>query len=217
MASLDAWNEPALAPDRDTKGGWWRSEVDGFVTALAIGPETVPIDEWVSGLWGDPAPFRDAAARQRAIAALQDRFDDIVQALDGDSDAYVPLFWRTAEGVIVVENWAEGFLEGMRLRFAAWQPMFRDQEAGTFLFPMLIATADERELAKLQIPQAERDEVAANLPELIRLGVLAMDRFWKVRYLDSLVGSVRRERAKVGRNDPCPCGSGRKYKRCCAA
>jgi preprotein translocase subunit SecA len=26
---------------------------------------------------------------------------------------------------------------------------------------------------------------------------------------------VRREAAKVGRNDPCPCGSGKKYKRCC--
>jgi len=26
-----------------------------------------------------------------------------------------------------------------------------------------------------------------------------------------------RERQKVGRNDPCPCGSGRKYKRCCGA
>ncbi len=25
----------------------------------------------------------------------------------------------------------------------------------------------------------------------------------------------RRELAKVGRNDPCPCGSGRKYKFCC--
>jgi tetratricopeptide (TPR) repeat protein len=28
---------------------------------------------------------------------------------------------------------------------------------------------------------------------------------------------VRREAPKVGRNDPCPCGSGRKYKRCCGA
>jgi len=26
---------------------------------------------------------------------------------------------------------------------------------------------------------------------------------------------VRREKAKVGRNDPCPCGSGKKYKKCC--
>lgn len=28
---------------------------------------------------------------------------------------------------------------------------------------------------------------------------------------------VRRAGAKVGRNDPCPCGSGKKYKKCCAA
>ena len=28
-------------------------------------------------------------------------------------------------------------------------------------------------------------------------------------------GGVRREAPKVGRNDPCPCGSGKKYKKCC--
>jgi preprotein translocase subunit SecA len=28
---------------------------------------------------------------------------------------------------------------------------------------------------------------------------------------------VRRDVPKVGRNDPCPCGSGRKYKKCCGA
>ena len=27
--------------------------------------------------------------------------------------------------------------------------------------------------------------------------------------------TVKREAAKVGRNDPCPCGSGKKYKKCC--
>lgn len=26
---------------------------------------------------------------------------------------------------------------------------------------------------------------------------------------------VQRARGKVGRNDPCPCGSGKKFKRCC--
>jgi curved DNA-binding protein CbpA len=29
--------------------------------------------------------------------------------------------------------------------------------------------------------------------------------------------TVRRDQPKVGRNDPCPCGSGKKYKRCCGA
>jgi uncharacterized protein YecA (UPF0149 family) len=27
--------------------------------------------------------------------------------------------------------------------------------------------------------------------------------------------TVERDAPKVGRNDPCPCGSGRKFKRCC--
>ena len=27
--------------------------------------------------------------------------------------------------------------------------------------------------------------------------------------------TVRRDRPKIGRNDPCPCGSGKKYKNCC--
>lgn len=31
---------------------------------------------------------------------------------------------------------------------------------------------------------------------------------------DAPVDQAKRERS-VGRNDPCPCGSGRKYKRCC--
>ncbi len=29
--------------------------------------------------------------------------------------------------------------------------------------------------------------------------------------------TVRREGPKIGRNDPCPCGSGKKYKKCCGA
>src|SRR6202023_1004637 len=33
--------------------------------------------------------------------------------------------------------------------------------------------------------------------------------------LQLVIPSVRRETPKVGRNDPCPCGSGKKYKNCC--
>jgi len=31
------------------------------------------------------------------------------------------------------------------------------------------------------------------------------------------VQQVVRSGAKIGRNDPCPCGSGKKYKKCCGA
>jgi len=32
---------------------------------------------------------------------------------------------------------------------------------------------------------------------------------------DNTEGTFKREAPKVGRNDPCPCGSGKKYKQCC--
>ena len=31
---------------------------------------------------------------------------------------------------------------------------------------------------------------------------------------DAVVKTQRRDEPKVGRNDPCPCGSGKKYKKC---
>jgi preprotein translocase subunit SecA len=31
---------------------------------------------------------------------------------------------------------------------------------------------------------------------------------------DDVIKTVRHDGAKVGRNDPCPCGSGKKYKKC---
>ena len=34
---------------------------------------------------------------------------------------------------------------------------------------------------------------------------------------DAAVRTVRREMPKVGRNEPCPCGSGKKFKKCCGA
>jgi preprotein translocase subunit SecA len=37
------------------------------------------------------------------------------------------------------------------------------------------------------------------------------------RAMQSSVQPVRRDEPKVGRNDPCPCGSGKKYKKCCGA
>jgi SEC-C motif-containing protein len=38
------------------------------------------------------------------------------------------------------------------------------------------------------------------------------------RFLDATglkPGTYRREEPKIGRNDPCSCGSGKKYKKCC--
>ena len=35
--------------------------------------------------------------------------------------------------------------------------------------------------------------------------------------VETPIETYRRETPKIGRNDPCPCGSGKKYKKCCGA
>jgi len=47
--------------------------------------------------------------------------------------------------------------------------------------------------------------------------VEAFDAALEGRRPGERIGPVVRDAPKVGRNDPCPCGSGKKYKRCCAA
>ncbi len=46
--------------------------------------------------------------------------------------------------------------------------------------------------------------------EVVREAVSRRDRAWEAER-----GTFRRTSSKVGRNDPCPCGSGKKYKKCC--
>jgi len=36
----------------------------------------------------------------------------------------------------------------------------------------------------------------------------------KAQNVEQKVETIRREAPKVGRNDPCPCGSGKKFKQC---
>ena len=85
-------------------------------------------------------------------------------------------------------------------------------------------------VARLAIPEPTRREVpalcAAFLASLQAEGRLsggrALGAFVSAlapAYLEAASGKVKpitRPGAKIGRNDPCPCGSGKKYKKCCA-
>ncbi len=47
------------------------------------------------------------------------------------------------------------------------------------------------------------------------LDILGEDKIQEITKKYKLSKTVRRESPKIGRNDPCPCGSGKKYKHCC--
>jgi uncharacterized protein len=56
--------------------------------------------------------------------------------------------------------------------------------------------------------------VMASVPAIYRY--FAAERKLEVQKLSS-VKTFRRDAPKVGRNERCPCGSGKKFKHCCAS
>jgi uncharacterized protein len=59
------------------------------------------------------------------------RYNEIAQSLDGHRDDLNPIFWEDAEGdVVIAADWAEGFLEAIKMRADAWAPLIRNKQAG---------------------------------------------------------------------------------------
>jgi len=69
----------------------------------------------------------------------------------------------------------------------------------------------------------EDRNIKALLSQLDRMGAIKEEESHKIEYLEDYdpfaafmpTKPIRRETPKIGRNKKCPCGSGKKYKKCC--
>ena len=105
-------------------------------------------------------------------------------------------------------------VEYKRESYALFEDMWERVEDHVVRFLYHAEPVEELESRRRQVRGQEmRPEMAA----------LADSRAQQEQVANTPVGqparpsTVRRAQPKVGRNDPCPCGSGKKYKRCCGA
>lgn len=112
--------------------------------------------------------------------------------------------------------WAAGFLQGVALRSAYWDRWMDDDPDLTHdlgdLASMSMVAPEQAQEAGVdwddRLTLTERWELLASVPGLLQ--DLNQTR------QEALRTSTPIRRAPVpGRNDPCSCGSGRKYKKCC--
>jgi uncharacterized protein len=202
--------------------------LDGYLTALVIGPVAVPPSEWLPGVWGPDEshePVFEQPVHARVVAELILRhMNAIVSNFVEDTDDFEPLFATTDAGeegqeYIDAEPWVSGFFRGVELRRSQWQPLLDDPRGQAWLRPLMLLGAEglsEEEQALAATP-AQRAELARQIPA----GLAAIYRHWlpqRTVVPQSLTAeTVRRDAPKVGRNDPCSCGSGKKFKKCCGA
>ena len=103
--------------------------------------------------------------------------------------------------------------EGIGLRgYGQKDPVREYQKEGYDLFMDMIQRIKEDTVRKLCLVQIQREEEVEEMREQQRQDYI-MNRGEDT----PATATVRRKTQKVGRNDLCPCGSGKKYKKCCGA
>ena len=206
-----AWLDLALwrRAGTDTKCLEW---ADGYLSAVAAGPAPVPPSSYLPAILGAGAEF-GTPEHGRLIAELLARQLGSIEsglAEDGTSVQFINFgLGGDLEGAL----WGQGYLACLEEHDDAWRPLLSKRYLVERLVAPLIALlpGDDESEDEVLTPEA-RSELIDALPFVMR----ATWSFWHDTPHPLL--EVQRERAvKVGRNDPCPCGSSKKYKRCCGA
>jgi preprotein translocase subunit SecA len=148
-------------------------------------------------------------------------YDSAIRIYDEKEAAIGPEDFRTLERMVmlqVVDNlWKDHLLsmdhlkEGIGLRgYAQQNPLIVYKKEGFEMFNDMISRIKEETLGLLFYLQIAESEKIDDLrqPRRQKLVMSHGDEAPKKK-------PVQRAGKKVGRNDPCPCGSGKKYKKCC--
>ena len=192
------------------------SMLDGFLTALAVGPSNLPPALWLPAIWGEGVSWPSERVAERMRALVLRHANGILLQLREEPENFDPLLWeRELDGKRVTEigEWCSGFVQGMALDIENWQPLLDSDEADDLLFPILLYGTEEG--AKQLEGDATLDDEQEDLAELLGDCAAALMEHWLPQRKRS--STLRREAPKVGRNDDCPCGSGKKFKKCCGA
>lgn len=191
------------------------SELDGFLAGVIVCPEMILPSEWMPVVWGDDeGPVFDDVKQAQAVSDLiLGHYNDIIRQLD--QGRYRPIFDFDIDDTILWETWIEGFVEAMRLRPEAWFAWAEDndpdlQRAWFVLGRLGKLTTNAKDIEPLDIDQ-ELEDLA---PDLIPSHVEILHNARLTKASQNRPGPTTLA-AKIGRNDPCPCGSGKKFKKCC--
>jgi len=193
-------------------------QVDGYFSALISGPELIgPLDA-VAAIWGEDFAFESVQEATEITDLLMRHWNSIAAALQrslSSEEVHWPLVFEDEAGLARGNEWAQGFMQGVDTRPGSWDVLFEDAEAAEILVPMLML-AHEHDPDPEMRPEPIAADQRGELIEWMAAGLADAYRYFAEARMPP-VAQVRRDGAKIGRNDPCPCGSGKKYKRCCGA
>jgi uncharacterized protein len=198
-------------------------ELDGFLCAIISGPVTINPAEALSFIVGasaqelaeQPVFATDEQAMQ--IMELILRHWNTIAGTLGEDGIHLPVLLLNEENGGRGNDWAWGFLTGVEVRKGSWDRLMHSETDAEFILPVIALAYENHPDKELRVEPKTPDE-RDELLHLMTAYLVKIYRYFESERLGQApVASAPIIRAgpKVGRNDPCPCGSGKKYKVCC--
>ena len=183
----------------------------GVLAAVASGPGRVPSERWLAEILGESHEFA-SPDEEREITGLFERFAEDTARQLNEADGFDFILYGEDDDLA---PWAEGYLQGVELSEPRWDEVADAEDLDNILFPFLALTGDAKQLAQEAgedwMDEEEEAKMLADVRENFASHLFDVRQYF---FEKGIPGTVRRDSPKVGRNDPCPCGSGKKYKNC---
>lgn len=191
--------------------------IEGAILAVNLSPRPIDLDICLQALIGKDIQsmglsLEDLAARK---ASLITQFESQYQVLMRNEYQVLDYFSNDGE----LKDWAYGFLNLWQIVEEKWQSIQEINDGTLRMLQALVTTlmlAIDENSTQQQMREAGIDHPPAfqhmkpQLPIMINEVAMAADTLMLGHRSQSI-----NPYKSVGRNDPCPCGSGKKFKQCC--
>lgn len=197
-----------FCPDKSSSSDWdWTRLTDDYSNQFNLAPDLSSLDD--GKVKNDEL---EALLKNQAISRLEEKEEEfttpvmeqlmrilLLQTIDAQ--------WK--DHLLSVDHLKEGI--GLR-GYGQKNPKEEYKREAYSLFMEMMGRVREEVLQKIFRIQLAREEDVEQMEAQQRQQKISMNR---VDGEDQAKKPTTREEDKVGRNDPCPCGSGKKYKKCC--
>lgn len=218
------------------------SALDGMLAAVVCAPDLIMPSEYFEIIQegeaeDDGLSFNDEKEAENFFRLIMQHYNmvlnqirDFGEAVGGEFVFYTPCLREDDSGNVVAEEWAKGFLTGTHLRHEDWARFsdvgrYPDDEEPPLLAMLLLAYENHPDPEMRPFNKPVTNELRRELVARAVVGIKEIyDEFTEERdngifeqyQPNTNRGVFLREAPKIGRNEPCPCSSGKKFKKCCA-
>ena len=207
-------------------------QLEGYLFGVVITPDVTLPSEWFADIFGEAlASFTDGAEADVRFASLQQAYNRLT-TLRLEGGLRFPFDLERVDPALLarVRDWAVGLDRALALRSWLWLPeevleqaeMEEADEVIMTCLMVVLGVAHPEKIPEIFEDVGARGEevhevwtsLVGELPTAVDM-LLAHAGQLEAERLEGLSGAQAPDPAKRGRIEACPCGSGKKYKRCC--